>query len=115
MGVGAGRAGATHAALCLPLDAPPAAASIGTDIFVPRDAFVELQKLAENPDLDIEITDAGLAIEHDQVARAPDDKPEKFRLSTAQSTVNKEAATKSEAESNRPEGRPLDPVIIAIV
>jgi len=109
--VGARMARASHAALCLTLDATPARASIGTDIFVPRDAFAELQKLAENPDLDIEITDAGLAIEHDQVVRAPDDKPEKFRLSTAQSTVDKDA----EAESNRPEGRPLDPVIIAIV
>src|SRR5260370_650630 len=110
--VGARMARASHAALCLTLDATPATASIGTDILVPRGAFAELQKLAENPDSDIEITDAGLAIDHDREAGALKAAPEKFRLSTAKSTVDKDAATKS--ESNPPEGRPLDSVIIAI-
>src|SRR5207249_6576010 len=91
---GARMARASHAALSLALLATPAMARIGTDILVPRDAFGELQKLAgKNPDVDnnpdIEITDASLAIEHDQVARAPEGSL-KFARSTPKSAVPKD-------------------------
>ena len=101
---------ASHAALSLALEATPATHRIGTDILVPRQGFDELLKLAgktpeAGKDPDLEITDAGLAIEHDQAADVSP-YPEKFAPYTAKSAV---------AEGRAQDDHSLDRVIVAIV
>src|SRR5437764_1384352 len=88
----------------------PATHRIGTDILVPRQGFDELLKLAgktpeAGKDPDLEITDAGLAIEHDQAADVSP-YPEKFAPYTAKSAV---------AEGRAQDDHSLDRVIVAIV
>jgi len=77
---GAKMAPASHAALCLALQAYPEMSRLGADILVPHKAFPALQKLECNSSCsgalrDFEITDAGLAIHHarDRARETPED------------------------------------------
>ena len=114
---------ASHAALSLALEAIPETEPIGADILVPPQAFTELLKLAgRNPDkdeyADLDIADAGLAIEDDQevdLSKAP----KKFTLRNAKSAFNKKGtppASVGETSRGMAQGdRPHGPVIIAII
>lgn len=110
---GARMARASHGALSLALEATPARERIGADILVPPAAFAELLKLAANHV--IEITDAGLAIEDDQIDNTFREEPEKFRQRVARSAAGDDAAPTSDSGGNAVKDRPSDPVIIAIV
>lgn len=116
---GARIAPASHASLCMALEAIPHTERVGTDLLVPIQAFDALQKLTSKSfdsktDPDIEIVDAGLAGSKEELAiRSAIDAPTKFKPRR----TSKAAPPASEAQTGAKARRDhaLDIVIIAII